>query len=77
MRIAAIDGKPAPVKRTIRHYIRGEWFVEWTGPVERRDPATYQRRSEIQTWLCYACRTWTMHGAYKVGRCNWCHEPRA
>lgn len=76
MRIAAIGGKPLKAKRRIRHYFCGAWFEPWTGPVVRRDPATYQLPSEVQTWLCYSCRTWTMHGAYLRGRCNWCHEPR-
>lgn len=28
------------------------------------------------TWLCSHCRSWTMRGAWKVGRCNFCHTPR-
>lgn len=50
----------------------------WTGPVVRRDPASYQRRSEHLTWMCKNahCRQWTMNGAYQRGRCNFCETPR-
>jgi hypothetical protein len=50
----------------------------WTGDVIRRDPADYRRRSEILTWICanVHCRQWTMNGAYKTGRCNFCTTPR-
>lgn len=51
-------------------------LLPWTGPVVRRDPASYQRPSEIRTWLCRSCRSWTMNGAYLSGRCNFCHTPR-
>lgn len=50
----------------------------WTGPVERRPAHTYQRRSEVLTWMCRNpfCRQWTMNGSYKTGRCNFCQTPR-
>lgn len=46
-------------------YLAGIFFAEkptqWTGPVERRDPATYQRPSVIEIRLCTNpfCRSWT------------------
>lgn len=50
----------------------------WTGPVERRAPESYQKRSEILTWRCVNrfCGQWTMNGSYRTGRCNFCQTPR-
>ena len=50
----------------------------WTGPVERRDPATVRQRSEHRTWRCPAplCGRFTMDGAYLKGVCNWCQTAR-
>lgn len=76
-RIVAIDDAPVRAKRAIRYFIGGAWLVGWTGPVERRDPASYQRRSVHETWACRSCRNWTTDGAHLVGRCNWCGEGRA
>lgn len=47
-------------------------------PVERRDPAGYRKPSIQLTWRCQGigCGQWTMHGAYKVGLCNFCGHPR-
>jgi len=49
---------------------------KWTGPVERRAPESYQRQSEVLTWFCRQCRSWTMNGAYRTGRCNFCQTAR-
>ena len=48
----------------------------WSGPVEHRDPATYQRPSVHLTWWCPACRHWTMRDAWKDGVCDQCRAPR-
>jgi hypothetical protein len=71
MRAASIPG--------VQHYVFDhEAPAAWTGPVERRDPDVVRQRSVHLTWRCPArhCREFTMNGAYKVGRCNFCHEPR-
>lgn len=47
----------------------------YAGVVIRRDPASYQLPSIVETWLCRSCRQWTV-GAHLVGRCNWCQQPR-
>jgi excisionase family DNA binding protein len=59
-------------------YVIGNRDVSALAPVERRDPASYQRKSEHLTWRCpnVGCGQWTMNGAYKVGLCNFCSEPR-
>lgn len=31
----------------------------WTGPVERRDPASYRRPSEVMICKCANCKHWT------------------
>jgi hypothetical protein len=49
----------------------------WTGAVIRRDPETYQLPSLVLTWLCKRCRNWTMRGAWRYGRCNWCDAERS
>ena len=51
----------------------------WLGPVERRNPDDVRQRSVQLTWMCPHpyCRRFTMNGAYRVGRCNWCGTPRA
>jgi hypothetical protein len=69
-------------RRRAKTSIEGQDFFvghlkPWPGTVVRRDPASYQRRSIVMTWICRRCRTWTMNGAYKIGRCNWCDEARA
>jgi hypothetical protein len=50
----------------------------WIGPVERRDPVTYRGRSYHETWVCPGpfCGHWTMNGAYKIGKCNFCNTAR-
>jgi hypothetical protein len=50
----------------------------WTGPVERRDPATYRTQSQHLTWRCKAplCGRFAMDGAYLTGFCNFCRTPR-
>lgn len=50
----------------------------WTGPVLRRDPASYRQRSVHYTWRCPnpSCGHWTMNSAWKYGRCNFCGTPR-
>jgi hypothetical protein len=48
----------------------------WTGPVERTDPAQYQKPSVHLTWRCPNCRHWTMNGSDQTGRCNLCQTPR-
>lgn len=50
--------------------------VKWTGPVERRPVASYRLRSVHLTWRCSSCRSWTMNGAWKYARCNWCSAAR-
>ena len=59
------------------------WFMAtrvapqvYTGPVVRRKPEEYQQPSEQRTWMCPSCRNWTMRGAWRYGRCNWCDCPR-
>lgn len=51
----------------------------WSGPVIRRDPATYQRPSQLLTWRCanVHCREWTMPHAFEPDRCNFCGTTRA
>jgi hypothetical protein len=46
----------------------------WTGPVERRDPATYQRQqSDVGIKRCssWPCKLWIRSDAT---RCPHCHE---
>lgn len=45
----------------------------WTGPVERRNPATYQRASEILIRRCnrIGCGHWT---ATRLRCCTICHQ---
>jgi hypothetical protein len=63
--------------------------LRWKGDVIRLDDLTDAERiaiggrargayppSEVQSWLCRSCWTWASNGAYRVGRCNWCHAPR-
>jgi hypothetical protein len=63
-------------RREIQHYGLAHDAPVWTGPVIRRDPATYQLPSIHHTWRCTGCRQWTMNGAYLVGRCNFCGVAR-
>jgi hypothetical protein len=55
------------VQRTVR---------PWVGPVERRDPNVVRERSVHLTWMCQHCRQWTMNGAHRIGRCNFCNTSR-
>jgi hypothetical protein len=67
------------VARTIQHYGFSEARRQaWTGPVVRRDPAAIRQQSVHETWVCANewCRQWTMNGAYRTGRCNFCQTPR-
>lgn len=50
----------------------------WTGPVERRAERDYRERSTHLTWRCQnpSCGQFTMHGAWRTGRCNFCGHPR-
>jgi len=67
------------VARSIQHYgFADPERQAWSGPVERRDPASYRCRSVVQTWMCVNafCRQWTMHGSYLTGRCCFCQTPR-
>jgi hypothetical protein len=83
MRAASIPG--------VQHYVFDHAALPaWTGPVVRLGDLSAAERVELGdrtlarprsvhlTWRCAArhCRQFTMHGAYKIGRCNFCHEPR-
>lgn len=58
--------------------MHGAALAPWTGPVERRDPASYRSASIQLTWRCANpyCGQWTMDGSYLTGRCNHCQTPR-
>lgn len=46
----------------------------WTGPVERRDPRTYQTRST--ECVNPYCREYTPRGSAAAGMCLICFTPR-
>lgn len=50
----------------------------WTGPVMRRDPGKYQRRSIILPWRCrgIGCGHWTPLGSRAAGMCLICFTPK-
>jgi hypothetical protein len=50
----------------------------WLGPVERRDPTTYRKRSIIEFWRCVNpyCRQYTPRGSAAAGMCLVCFTPR-
>jgi hypothetical protein len=75
-----LELEPKPKRRAVTDAIIAE-ATPWLGPVERRDPATYQRRSIVQTWRCHGHHPragwhWTPSGSYDAGRCLTCGTPR-
>lgn len=77
-------------RREIQHYVTKD-EPEWTGPVVRLEQLTdeelralggYARderpRSVHLTWRCTNpfCGNWTMNGAWRTGRCNFCQTTR-
>lgn len=77
-------------RRGIQYYEGTYDRPQWTGPVVRLADLTNAERVAIggraradyppcehHTWRCRGCRQWTMNGAYRSGRCNFCGVPRA
>lgn len=66
----------------------GRGPAAWHGPVLRFRRLTPEqraelglapvetRRSESLTWICPACRTWTLEGSAAIGACVTCGTPR-
>ena len=70
---------PRAQRPVIQHYVFDHSApAAWTGPVVRRDPASYQLPSLQLTWRCSGrhCGHWTMPHAYEPDRCNFCGARR-
>jgi hypothetical protein len=79
------------IARAIQHYGKKHGEPAWDGPVVRLEALSDEDRiakggrargdrprSVHETWRCANrwCSQWTMHGAHRTGRCNFCQEPR-
>jgi hypothetical protein len=94
LRIVGIDGLPVTPRRAratrrdplthgtggeVPHYVFDhEAPPVWTGPVVRRDPASYQQPSRILFWKCANayCRQWASDQTHTPARCPYCFTPR-